>query len=528
MIANATLRKESPSLFRSLERIGDVVERLAPVFAILIVALFAAWTWMASRVLPFQFDELLELGAATAATPAELIATLASGVDFNPPLSHFAIRGAMALFGNSEWPVRLPAFLGMATLLVCLYAFVARQFGRTYGLLAMLFVVCLPVRNYAVQGRPYGMLLGFTGLSLILFQESAGKWRAPALAGLALCTAALAGTHYYAVLVIGVLFAAGLARAWARRSPDWPLLISCSLPPLVVLGLLRHVITQQRSQLTHYFARGTIISFDHGYDDLTMDPLIYCVALLIISALLAMQLRRERPKLTVADAPAVPLDMIVLACGLLSLPLVGALVTQFVTHAYLTRYFLAASIGFALCACYGLKSAARFAPGVALVTLLCLGMGFGKALFQEAIKSPETLPALLADGRPILFDTPESYLQIYHYQPAMRANIRAIADPPAAMRYRHYDTDDRIMIALAAHHGADTVTMGNAIRQWPSFRLVPRSADSVWALKCLMESGARVSVKQSFGSSNFLFDVNVRPENIPLIDSCSSNTPGGK
>jgi hypothetical protein len=55
---------------------------------------------------------------------------------------------------------------------------------------------------------------------------------------------------------------------------------------------------------------------------------------------------------------------------------------------------------------------------------------------------------------------------------------------------------------------------------WPAFRLVPRSADPVWALKCVMDAGARITVRQPFGASNFIFEVNVPPGIIPAIEAC--------
>ena len=57
------------------------------------------------------------------------------------------------------------------------------------------------------------------------------------------------------------------------------------------------------------------------------------------------------------------------------------------------------------------------------------------------------------------------------------------------------------------------------------FGLVPRSADSVWALKCVLEAGAPVAVGAAFGNSNFIFDVTVTPESIGRIDACASPTP---
>jgi hypothetical protein len=523
VIDRATAR-ETTSL-RWLEAAEDFAERFAPITAIAVLLLFGAWAWLASRAVRFQFDELLELAAAGAPTRADVLSFLASGVDFNPPLSHFLVRASVVRFGEAEWAARLPAFAGLSVLLVCLYSIAARQLGRVYGVIAMLLILCLPVRAYAIQARPYGLVLGLTGLSLVLYGEATGRrWRIPGLAGLALCTAALAASHYYAVLVIAILVIAAMVRAWEFRRVDWPLLASCCAPPAVILFLLRNVIAQQKRQLTHYFARGSLMSFDHGYDDLAMDPLVYCTAILIAIVLLYIALKSREPGRTLPTLRNIHPNTLALAVGLLALPLVGAVVTQFVTHAYLTRYFLSASVGFALCICYGLRVFAGPIRGLAPLLLIPLGLGFGKTLLQEAHHSSEGLPplsVLSAEPTPLLFDTPEAYLQIYRYQPAMRNNIWVIADPAAALRYRQYDTDDRIMLALASQGQARTINLAAAVRKWPAFRLVPRSADSVWALKCLMDAGASIGIKHSFTNSNFIFNVSVRPGDIAAVDACS-------
>ena len=521
---SVTPGKATPSSIRVLRRADDLLERAAPLIAVALLVLFALWGWLASKATRLQFDELLELSAATASTAAGVVSSLASGVDYNPPLSHFLVRAFHGWFGDAEWALRLPAFLGFAVMLVSLYFFVAKQLGRTYGAIAMLFILCLPVRQYAIQVRPYGMVLGFSGLCVLLFDTALHRrTRLFALAGLALCTGALTATHYYGVLVVGVLCAAALVRSWEVRRFDWPLLISCTAAPLLVLILLHNVIAQQKHELAHYFARGNLLSFDHGYDDFAMDPLVYCVALVPGIVLLFLRARTGEPRMSVPPVPGIQPAVMALSLGLLVLPLAGAVITQLITHAYLARYFLPAALGLAICACCVLRSVAGALPGLALVAVLSLSMGFGKAILQETHHSPDALPSasvLQSAATPVLFDTPEAYLQVYHYLPSVRRNIWAIADPAASLHYRRYDTDDRIMLALAGQGKAQAVSLAAAARMWPAFRLVPRSADYVWALKCVMDSGARIAVRRPFGASNFIFEVNVPPESIPFIEAC--------
>ena len=500
------------------------IETLAPWAALAVLFVFSRWAWLASRGLRFEFDELLELCATTAPSYGDVLSFLASGVDYNPPLSHFLIRESLALLGTSEFSARLPAFLGMTVFLICLYRVVSRMLSPAYGLLAMVLMVCLPVRIYALQARPYGQVLGFTALSLLFYQQAvSGRRRLIALAGLAFCTACLAASHYYAVLVLSAFFLAECVRAIVSRRFDWALWASTLVPPVLVLFMLRGIIRQQKQQLTHYFATGNLLSFNHGYEFLDMDPLIYCVALVLLVATAGVIFAfQEWP----AKAPftARPHE-IALGVGLLLLPITGAFCTQFVTHAYVPRYFLPAALGFGICFCCAARLFASVLPGLPLLLLIPLAIGFGEEFARAASHGSGTLPPrseLSVATAPILFDTPFEYMQVNYYFPELREKTWVITDPAASLKYRKYDTDDNIMLAIASHGRAQVVGLAAAVRRWPHFSLVPRAGDSVWALKCLLESGADVRVKHALGDTNFIFDVLVPPESLPAIDSCSS------
>lgn len=514
-----------------LQRLETAAERFAPGLVPVLVLVFAIWAWFASRGIRLQFDELLEIAAASAPTHDQLLSSLAAGVDFNPPLSHFVIRYSMALLGSTETAARLPAFLGAAALLICLYVFISRELGGSCGVLAMLAILCSPVRAYAVQARPYGLVLGFSGLILVLYRHAnatKGPKRIFAVLGIAICAAALTATHYYAVLVIGVLVCAELLRAFQTKRADWLLLLSCAAPPMVILWLLRDVIRQQQLQLTHYFSRGNLFSFDHGYDFLAMDPLVYCLALMLVAGALGLLAASGKQPGGARVFMKPRLSDMVLGGGLLLLPVIGALATQFITHAYVPRYFLPSAIGFAMCLCYAVKWFSAVLPAMALLIITPFSLGFAKAVLQEASHPPEKLPAsdiLTAAPAPLLFDTPGTYLQMYHDYPSVRDRLWVIADPAASLRHRGYDTDDRIMLALARRGRAQATTLSAAVRRWPHFGLVPRSADSVWALKCVMDAGAPVTVGSAFGNSNFVFEVTVPPERIARIDACASPVP---
>ena len=510
-----------------VKTVEEMLERFAPALAVCTVLMFVCWAWFASRAQLLQFDELLELWPAYANTNRQLLLLLSSGVDFNPPLSHFVIRAFTAVFGQTDFLARLPAILGVVVFLACLYWIVSKQVSHSYGLVAILLILCTPVKEYAVQARPYGLVLAFSGLLLLLYiavmQE---RHRLAALLGVAVCTAALVASHYYAILVAGTVFVAELVRVWKSKRPDWLLLACLTLPSAIVLFLLRDSIAQQRKQLTHYFAKGSILSFDHGFDLFSVDPLACCLAIVLIVGVVSLGWAKYSSSPT--PARGFNRQQVLLSVGLFLLPIFGAVVSQLVTHAYVARYFLPAALGFALCFCYAARVVSRVVPALAVLLTLSLGVGFSKAMVQEIQHRPDHLPplaVLTSAPTPVLFDTPANYAQIYYYYPSVRNNIWVIVDPSASLRYRNYDTDDKIMRALADHGDAQAISLSAAVRKWPTFRLVPRSADNVWALRCLIDSQSRIAVKQAFGTANFLFEITPQEATIAQVDACSQAKP---
>lgn len=503
----------------------QVLERFAPLTALFLALAFCFWVWLNSNANLLRYDELLEIAAATAPSVQQVLSYLASGVDYNPPLSHLLVRGSLAFFGSADWATRLPSLVGVLLCFACVYVLVSQSLSRSCGVLAMLILMCSPVRTHAAEARPYGLVLGLTAVALILYRDAAQPRRnVAALVGFAFCNACLAATHYYAVLVAGPFLLAEAVRMLRSKTFDWAMLGCIAIPPAIVLALLSGSIRNQHAQLAHYFSRGNLLSFNHGYEVVEIDPLIYGIALTLLAgaaaAFLAHSRSIPRPSFTLDGSP-----VLILGLGLLLLPLEGAVCTQFITHAYVSRYFLPAEIGFCICLCYMAKFLSDVIPGTVVGLILALAVGFGNILAQQATHpASRTLPGapLYAAQSPILFDSPEDYLRVLHYQPDLGPKMFVIADPPASLRSRRYDTDDKIMLALAAKGRIQTTTLSTAARKWSRFSLVPRPQEYGAALECLVTAGGRVNLKDEFGASNFLFDVALSAENVGRVDTCST------
>ena len=131
---------------------------------------------------PLSGDELLTYYGSMASGPAELYELLTSGgFDSSPPLYYAAVWQAQRAFSNPHLAIRLPTTIGFVVMCLCLYAFARRRVPAPYAAVAMLTATMWA--GYASNGRPYGLMLGLAGLSLVAWQSAAeGRrrpWRSP-------------------------------------------------------------------------------------------------------------------------------------------------------------------------------------------------------------------------------------------------------------------------------------------------------------------------------------------------------------
>ena len=99
------------------------------------------------------------------------MSALKAQIDYSAPLYHIIDHFVIRALGYSAITARLPAFVGVFSLLIALYLFVSRRLSPIYGLLAAMLVLCTPARTYAWEGRPYGLVLGLAGVALLMYQR---------------------------------------------------------------------------------------------------------------------------------------------------------------------------------------------------------------------------------------------------------------------------------------------------------------------------------------------------------------------
>ena len=151
----------------------------------------------------FWLDELFTTSLSRLPDFKSTWAAVLSGADFNPPLLYLLTRGAQRFFGEGLIPTRLPAMVGVWLFGVCLFLFVSRRAGVISGFIAGTFPFFTLAQYYAYEARAHGIVLGWSGLTLVCWQRSAeGQARNLWLAGFWLCLLGALLTHVYAVYLL--------------------------------------------------------------------------------------------------------------------------------------------------------------------------------------------------------------------------------------------------------------------------------------------------------------------------------------
>src|SRR5262249_57532313 len=85
----------------------------------------------------------------------------------------YVLTGAgVRALGEQRVVIRLPAILGFWLLGLGLFRFVACRTSPIFGALAFLFALAAPAHQYAIQARPYGLMVGFSALALAGWQAA--------------------------------------------------------------------------------------------------------------------------------------------------------------------------------------------------------------------------------------------------------------------------------------------------------------------------------------------------------------------
>jgi hypothetical protein len=413
---------------------------------------------LASRRL-LWYDELSTL--AVTRRPS-LWNALTSGLEPNPPVFFAAATASVRMFGETELAARLPSMIGVWIFVICLYLFARRRVHPPFALLAALFPLATGALPYASESRPYGLLLGFTGLVLVCWQGATeGEHRGWWAVGLFLALVGALSTHFFAVLLWIPLGFAFLVRIFTRRRVDVLVAAALVLSPLILIAY-RPIIANARTLGGAFWARPDPFLVVRFYGFLLDDALAPLVAVAAIGGLFAAwrrftlplpQGRREPEggeRTNLAPSPLagegwgggdeLPEELILLVT-FLALPVFGVILGQLATGAFTERYALPAVAGFAVLFAFAASHWSGRKPVVATLLAVALTGGFlmnsarhYKWAVTIAAKEHRLHAQLLTDAPgtdPIVATDPVQFLQMMRYAPAeLTSRLIYLTDGP--------------------------------------------------------------------------------------------------
>jgi hypothetical protein len=382
------------------------------------------------------------------------------------------------------------------------------------GFIAMLFPLVTEAEEYAREARPYGVVLGWSGLALIAWQAAAERpsRRGFVLVGLFLSVAAAVSSHYYAVLILVPLVLGELARSLLRRSVDipmWLALLAGVLPLPLHLPLIR-IATAYSDRCWGVANLASIHSF---YLTLLRPALAGVVALAAIAGLyLAVaddQGESQGPK----RKATMPLYENVMVAGLIGMPAVGVFLAMAMSSLFTFRYALAATLGFGIVVASAVSAADRGRPTVGVLCLLVL---LGHLAVLEAWKGnglrgtdSSQVPAVLRPGQydtlPIVVHDRLRFWPLAHYAPpALSSRLTLLVDVDASQRFTGSSYPDRAMLTLSQSVALRVVEYRSFLDKYDRFLVYWRPMPCGWVLAKLAEDGARIELVSHVGQE-FLF-----------------------
>jgi hypothetical protein len=376
--------------------------------------------------------------------------------------AHSCIR----LFGAGAFAIRLPSMCGYLLMQVCLYYFVRRIASERAATFALAFPALMGVSSYAVQARPYGLLLGLSALAMLSWQtvKRNDSRRTLALFALSLSLILAVNTHYYGVLLFIPLCGAESIRILERRGMDVPVLLSigAGMAGILILLPFAHALSPLHARLTngvdYHFITHSYLWMMMGNTDMSV-PVQYIVpmqhilgflAAVLLAALIWVYLIKQSCS-TIQLPRAEAVFLVLLA----ALPIFGYLVAYFATKFIEGRYILPALIGMvALLAILSApllqnKTIGRIVLVSLFVAIAVTGVvhirteiELAQGTMASLVLTPETQRSLaMFPGHPVYVMNPGVFQVVGYYSPSpdIRSRITLIYSQDEEMHYKYGD-----------------------------------------------------------------------------------------
>ncbi len=417
---------------------------------------------------PIWTDELLTVYIASLQDASAISRALSVGVDGQPASWHL-LSSLLILPGvDPHLSFRLLSILGYGLAMLGALLFVGRRFGPSLGLAAALLVSISPLGEFAIEARPYIIVVGLLLIAAALWQRVDERRWVPFAFGLTLCLAT--ALHHLAILAVGCFAIAELtfAVAYARRRwTVWLSLLVAAIPFMVNVPALLHF---QQMFAEHFWSKPSWSSIVKAYSEILGVSLSNSLLFVIFVGLAALHWRPGTRVESAQRQPALPVHEIALGLSLLSLPVLLVVVAKITGGGFHFRYVLPTAIGVVFLALHVLKLGVsdRNAVWFVLPLFLTSTLLHGALLIRNSVDSsvasvrePASYEKWIGEMEaaaerfgidskiPIVVASVHDYLPAHYYLPAASAKrLYYLTDAVLPVRYTNADSGDKMMIAL--------------------------------------------------------------------------------
>ena len=462
-------------------------------------------------------DEIVTVVVAELPSAAAIWSALEAGIDGQPPAFTFIERAFRTASTDPHLAYRLPSIIGYLLTLAALFVFVRRRAGAIGGGVAIALTCLTPAFSlYAVEARPYSLVMACLAWAMVTWQQIDRPWRAPMLAFLLASASAL--HYYYAVLGVVPFALAEVSQMWWTRrvrARVWLALFTPAVPLAIAWPLLQAL---KRGLGQHFWAPAQFGFTLSAYDYILGLPYRFgtAVAVAVSIGLLFSAVRALR-----AAEPKQDFSEVVLLLGFVSLPTAAYVLAAVGGGGLTPRYVLPATLG--------LTSAIAISAGrlswrhrTTCLGVLVLLVGLRERAYwtdrgQPARDRTNADIALLEEWRlpqdlqalPLVVSHGHAFIEMSYYdEPPGRQKLTYLVDPKSAVKYASSDSVDAIMPMLAAIMPIDVVPRAQFLQQHLRFLMFSKPDRWDWLYAQLVDEGYRARplfVTRSQTSSRILY-----------------------
>jgi 4-amino-4-deoxy-L-arabinose transferase-like glycosyltransferase len=491
-------------------------------FFAFLIAVFGYLAYFSSQKL-LWFDELLSYYTEHAPTTSAVLRIQATTpVSLDPPLYHLLGHWILTLGFNPAFSIRFLSLLGCIAMTAGVYLY-TRRIAGFYAAAISVAGLILTYDFYLVEARPYGILLGATGLSLLFWQNAIRNIsRRLSLIGLFLVLAFAISCHYFGILVPVPILLAEFFRTIRRRKLDLVLLAATLSSYACALFWLPFLKAASQYK-AHYYVSADFMSCIRSYSWLdeihrsikglsaATDTLLFLLILATVVAGAYLSFKASQKTATSSHESIIqslPEEWAAFVFVAL-IPVFGGLLALAGAGSYLARYVLESSIGLMVPRVSAILAFIQSRAIKTAVLTLCAALIVAACIRDKRhdAKENDLLRFSLSQADPqtlVIPDQYDEYLQLHYYespQTLEASQFPFIADMARELEWKGTDNLSRTMINMKQFTTLPVMSYDDLLHTHKQILLiVDKTNRHTWIAEQLKKDHVQLNLKATRGN----------------------------